>query len=68
MSKARKGWEKASPVPNFLLVDDTYSNRPPRIYNSVAPTLMSGRGEIVKVMVIRRTERVEKEETRNCVE
>jgi hypothetical protein len=60
VSKARKGWEKASPVPKFLLVDDTYSNRSPRIYDSVAPTLMSGRGEIVKVMVIRKTERFEK--------
>lgn len=68
MSKARKGWEKASPVPKFLLIDDTYSNRPSRVYDGVAPTLMSGRGEIVKVMVIRRAERLEKEKTRNRIE
>jgi hypothetical protein len=29
---------------------------------------MSGRGEIVKVMVVRRVARLEKEETRNYVE
>jgi hypothetical protein len=68
VSKARKGWEKASPVPKFLLIDDTYSNRPSRVYDGVAPTLMSGRGEIVKVMVVRRVARLEKEETRNYVE